>query len=160
MNGNFNINYMMTQGCEYHVKDVQLDEKDPYKRVELHCIDIAGQNIFKEITFELLGKANMVILVYDVTNQDTFHLLKQWYDGIRQQNRHELSGVLVANKIDLENRIMVGPQDGQAFADSIGFEFFQVSTQQNKGIEEPFKALAKMFVQRYEQRVAELKHGK
>ena len=33
---------MMTQGCEYHVKEVTLDEKDIYKRVELHCIDIAG----------------------------------------------------------------------------------------------------------------------
>ena len=30
------------------------------------------------------------------------------------------------NKIDLENRTMVGPNDGQAFAQSIGFEFFQV----------------------------------
>ena len=39
---NFNHQYMMTQGCEYHVKDVQLKEDDPYKRVELHCIDIAG----------------------------------------------------------------------------------------------------------------------
>ncbi len=38
-----------------------LDDKDIYNRVELHCIDIAGQNIFKEITFELLGKANMVM---------------------------------------------------------------------------------------------------
>lgn len=66
----------MTQGCEYHVKDMTVDDKDEYKRVELHCIDIAGQNIFKEITFELLGKANLVILVYDVTNQDTFHLLR------------------------------------------------------------------------------------
>jgi hypothetical protein len=55
---------------------------------------------------------------------------------------------------------MVGPQDGQAFADSIGFEFFQVSTLQGKGIDEPFKALAKMFTQRYEERVAQIKHGK
>ena len=67
---------MMTQGCEYHVKDVILDEKNPYNIVELHLIDIAGQNIFKEITFELLGKANLVMLVYDVTNPDTFHLLR------------------------------------------------------------------------------------
>ena len=40
--GTFNHQYMMTQGCEYHVKDVILDEKDMYKQVELHCIDIAG----------------------------------------------------------------------------------------------------------------------
>tara|TARA_B110000285_G_C14670477_1_gene400095 strand:+ start:177 stop:470 length:294 start_codon:yes stop_codon:yes gene_type:complete len=96
---------MMTQGCEYHVKDVQPDENDQYKRVELHCIDIAGQNIFKEITFELLGKANLVMLVYDVTNPDTFHLLRQWYDGVKNQNGGKtLYGVVVANKIDMENR--------------------------------------------------------
>ena len=86
VNSHFNHQYMMTQGCEYHVKEVCLDEKDSYKRVELHCIDIAGQNIFKEITFELLGKANLVMLVYDVTNPDTFHLLRQWYEGVKQQN--------------------------------------------------------------------------
>ena len=95
----------MTQGCEYHVKDIQLDEKDPYKRVELHLIDIAGQNIFKEITFELGGKANLVMLVYDVTNADTFHLLRQWFESVKQQNNGKnLTGVVVANKIDLENR--------------------------------------------------------
>ena len=42
VNKQFNHQYMMTQGCEYHIKDVQVDEADPYKRVELHCIDIAG----------------------------------------------------------------------------------------------------------------------
>lgn len=80
-------------------------------------IDIAGQNIFKEITFELLGKANLIMLVYDVTNPDTFHLLRQWLEGIKQQNQGKpLTGVVVANKIDLENRVAVGPQDGMAFA--------------------------------------------
>ena len=151
---------MMTQGCEYHVKDMAVEDKDEYKRVELHCIDIAGQNIFKEITFELLGKANLVILVYDVTNQDTFHLLRQWYDGIRQQNGDkQLSGVVVANKIDLENRVMVQAQDGEAFANQIGFEFYQCSTLQGKGVEEPFKALARMFTERYEQRIEDVKNN-
>ena len=148
---------MMTQGCEYHVKDVILDEKDPFKRVELHCVDIAGQNIFKEITFELLGKANLVMLVYDVTNPDTFQLLRQWYEGVRQQNNGaHLQGVVIANKTDLENRAQVGPQDGAAFAESIGFEFFEVSTLQSKGVDEPFKALAKMFHDKFEDRVSTL----
>ena len=110
--GTFNHNYMMTQGCEYNIKEVNIEGKS-YQRVELHLIDIAGQNIFKEITFELLGKANLIMLVYDVTNPDTFHLLRQWLEGIKQQNPgRPLSGVVVANKIDLENRIAVGPADG------------------------------------------------
>lgn len=73
---------MMTQGCEYNIKEVPIEGKS-YQRVELHLIDIAGQNIFKEITFELLGKANLIMLVYDVTNPDTFHLLRQWLEGIK-----------------------------------------------------------------------------
>eukprot|EP00347_Sterkiella_histriomuscorum_P020612 403337144 len=120
-------------------------------------IDIAGQNIFKEITFELLGKANLIMLVYDVTNPDTFHLLRQWLEGIKQQNQgKQLNGVVVANKIDLENRIAVGPQDGLAFAKSIGFEFFEVSTLQGKNIEDPFQCLAEMFFSKYQERCAYL----
>ena len=83
--GAFNHNYLMTQGCEYNIKEMTIEGKS-YQKVELHLIDIAGQNIFKEITFELLGKANLVMLVYDVTNPDTFHLLRQWLEGIKQQN--------------------------------------------------------------------------
>jgi hypothetical protein len=62
-------------------------------------------------------------------------------------------GVVVANKIDIENRIAVGPQDGLAFAKSIGFEFFEVSTLQAKNIEDPFKCLAEMFYRRYQEKV-------
>jgi putative ribosome biogenesis GTPase RsgA len=58
-------------------------------------------------------------------------------------------GVVVANKIDLENRAAVGPQDGSAFAKSIGFEFVEVSTLQGKNIDEPFKCLAELFFRRY-----------
>ena len=127
--------------------------------MELHLIDIAGQNIFKEITFELLGKANLIMLVYDVTNPDTFHLLRQWLEGIKQQNQgRALSGVVVANKIDLENRIAVGPQDGLAFAKSIGFDFFEVSTLQGKSVEDPFQSLGQQYFNKYQERVNQLMH--
>ena len=66
---------MMTQGCEYNVKEMPIEGKS-YSSVELHLIDIAGQNIFKEITLDLLCKANQVMLVYDCTNPDSFALLK------------------------------------------------------------------------------------
>ena len=161
INSTFNHNYMMTQGCDYHVKDIQLEDDDYYSRVELHLIDMAGQNIFKEITFELMGKANMIVLVYDVSNPDTFHLLRTWFDQIKQQNNgRDLAGVVVANKVDLENRAQIGTADGQAFAQSIGFEFFECSSLQSKGIDAPFKCLANMVKQRYEERVAMLRAGK
>lgn len=156
LKGNFNHNYMMTQGCEYGTKEVA-DPNQAYCSVELHLLDIAGQNIFKEITFDLLGKASQVMLVYDCTNQDSFHLLRQWYEGIKNQNPgRRLSGVVVGNKIDLDQRVAVSAQEGLAFASSIGFEFFEVSALQSKGIEEPFNALARMYREKYEETVGKL----
>ena len=156
LNNSFNHNYMMTQGCEYQVKEIK-SEGRAYSSVELHLIDIAGQNIFKEITVDLLCKANQVILVYDVTNPDSFHLLRQWYEGIKQSNPgKQLSGVVIGNKIDLEQRAVVSPADGQGFANSIGFEFFETSALQSRGLEAPFKALAQQFQNKFEDRVNQL----
>jgi hypothetical protein len=69
-----------------------------------------------------------------------------------------LNGVVVANKVDLENRIAVGPQDGMAFAKSIGFEFFEVSTLQGRNIDDPFKCLAEMYFRKFQEKVAYLQH--
>ena len=141
----FNHNYMMTQGCEYTVKDIPIEGID-YTSVELHMIDIAGQNIFKEITLDLLCKANQVMLVYDCTNPDSFTLLRQWHDSIKQENQGKhLTGVVIANKIDLEQKAVVPRDDGEAFAESIDYAFFEVSALQSKSIDEPFKALANQF---------------
>ena len=121
-------------------------EDKSYTIVELHMIDIAGQNIFKEITLDLLCRANQVMLVYDCTNPDSFQLLGQWHASIKQENAgRELTGVVVANKSDLEQKAVVSPENGNAFANSIGFEFFEVSALQSKQLEGPFKALSSMF---------------
>lgn len=68
------------------------------------------------------------MLVYDTTNAESFQYLRQWYEGIRGKNPdRQLTGVVIANKIDLENRQSVSSEDGQGFAHSIGFEFFETS---------------------------------
>jgi hypothetical protein len=50
----------------------------------------------------------------------------------------------------------VNPEDGKAFANSIGFEFFETSALQGKGVEDPFNALARMYQDKFEERIASL----
>ena len=81
-------------------------ETRSYTSVELHMIDIAGQNIFKDITLDLLCKANQVMLVYDATNSESFRLLHDWHASIKQENAgKQLTGIVVANKMDLDSKL-------------------------------------------------------
>lgn len=43
----------------------------------------------------------MCILVYDVTQPDTFASLSSWYEGIREENGKDVPGILIGNKADL-----------------------------------------------------------
>ena len=99
----------------------------------------------------------MVALVYDATNPESFHALRQWLETIKQYNngRH-LPGIVIANKIDLEHRIQVNPQDAASFAQSIGYEFFEVSAAKNQNTEEAFRNLAEQLHGKYEERVQQL----
>jgi len=46
------------------------------------------------------------MLVYDATNQESFRLLQDWHASIKQENQNkQLSGIVVANKMDLESRV-------------------------------------------------------
>ena len=96
----------------------------------------------------------MQVLVYDATSQESFHALRQWLELIKQKNNgRNLPGVVIANKMDMEHRIAVNPQDGAQFAQSLGFEFFEVSAAKNQNIEETFKAVAQMYYGKYEERI-------
>ena len=152
----FNHNYMMTQGCEYTLKDMPIESRS-YTSVELHMIDIAGQNIFKDITLDLLCKANQVMLVYDATNSESFRLLHDWHASIKQENAgKQLTGIVVANKMDLDSKLQVSSEDGHAFAMNIGFEFCEVSAMQSRNLDKPFKVLAQSFYNKFEEKIASL----
>ncbi len=97
------------------------------------------------------------MLVYDATNQESFRLLHDWHASIKQENPgRQLTGIVVANKIDQDAKIQVSQEDGHAFAMGIGFEFCEVSAIQSRNIDKPFKTLANIFWNKYEEKVASL----
>ena len=141
--------YQMTTGCDFVMKEIKLPESGT--TVELHIYDCAGQAVFKELTCQYWKNANMVMLVYDVTNPDSFQHLGPWLDLVRKKCPEKmLPGVVVANKIDLEERQRVYIPEGQEFAKANNLEFVQVSAQRNQSVEQPFETICQMFANAYE----------
>lgn len=57
-------------------------------------------------------------------------------------NNTRLKGVLIANKIDLEDRRIVSPKAGAEVAQKLGLPYFECSAKDFKDVENPFYYLA------------------
>merc|ERR1712227_524953 len=96
----------------------------------------------------------MIILVYDVTNQDSFDNLQGWLQEYKQMcPGRPVTGCVVANKIDLTERITVPRESGENFAREHDLEFFTTSAQENNGVDIPFMYVASRFKDMNEEKV-------
>ena len=96
--------------------------------VEFHIIDCGGQKMFNEVSLELLGKANFVVYVCDISSPESVNALTSWRNLVKEQNQDKkLKGAVLANKSDLESKAAVDMNAIEGFASENGLEFLKVS---------------------------------
>ncbi|XP_027451550.2 intraflagellar transport protein 27 homolog isoform X1 [Zalophus californianus] len=97
---------------------------------------------------------NVLCLVYDVTNEQSFTNCSKWLEKARSQIPDtSLPGVLVGNKTDLAGRRAVDSARAQAWALGQGLECFETSVKEMENYEAPFYCLAKRFHHLYWEKV-------
>ena len=70
----FNENFFNTIGVDFKIKNVSLDNQN----IKLQIWDTAGQERFRTLTASYYRGAHGIIVVYDVTDRDTFENVRQW----------------------------------------------------------------------------------
>uniref|UniRef100_A0A9L0R5G0 Intraflagellar transport 27 n=1 Tax=Equus caballus TaxID=9796 RepID=A0A9L0R5G0_HORSE len=122
----FQKNYTLTTGVDLVVKTVPVP--DTGDSVELFIFDSAGKELFSEMLDKLWESPNVLCLVYDVTNEQSFHNCSKWLEKARAQIPSTcLPGVLVGNKTDLAGRRVVESARARAWALGQGLECFETS---------------------------------
>ncbi|CAG8494710.1 13971_t:CDS:2 [Funneliformis mosseae] len=95
--------YISTIGVDFKIRTIDLEGKT----VKLQIWDTAGQERFRTITSSYYRGAHGIIVVYDVTDQDTFTNVKQWLQEIDRYACEGVNKLLVGNKSDLANKKVV-----------------------------------------------------
>nr|XP_046246148.1 ras-related protein ORAB-1-like isoform X2 [Scatophagus argus] len=104
--------------------------------------DTAGQERFRTITSSYYRGAHGIIIVYDVTEQESFNNVKQWLDEIDRYACEKVSRLLVGNKSDLISKKVVDAATAQDLALSLKIPFLETSAKSSDNVEKAFLTMA------------------
>ena len=116
------------------------------KNVKLQIWDTAGQERFKNITASYYRGGNGILVVYDITDRESFNNLNSWLIEIEKSANKNVYKILIGNKCDLEEKRAVTYQEGKDFADSNGMKFIETSAKTCQQVNEAFETLTQEII--------------
>lgn len=138
----FTENLPPTLGIDYKITKVNVDKTE----VKLQIWDTAGQERFRSITESFYKGCQAVLLVFDLTDRDTFEKTKSWLMSIYEKAGKDVLIVLVGNKYDLKNQkgVEVVPEfEITGLAEAHQIAYFNASAKEDYNITEIFVYIAK-----------------
>lgn len=133
----FTSAFVSTVGIDFKVKTVIRREK----RMKLQIWDTAGQERYRTITTAYYRGAMGFILMYDVTNEESFNSVQDWVTQIKTYSWDNAQVILVGNKSDMEAERVVTYDRGKQLAEQLGLEFFETSAKENINVKNVFERL-------------------
>jgi Ras-related protein Rab-22 len=131
-----------TIGASFVTKNVNIGENV----ISFQIWDTAGQEKYRSIASLYYRDAAVAILVYDITNKNSFEVLKFWRKQLSENGPQNLITVIVGNKMDLVEEEIVSYQEAKTYADSIGALFRLTSAKDNKNISDLFTVIGEQFI--------------
>ena len=116
------------------------------KKIIVQLWDSAGQSIYKSITKNLFNRVQGIIILYDITNLNSFLNVENWIKIIEQENK-KLIFEIAGNKCDLEELRSVNINEGKNLGNKYRVNFYEVSAKNNINIIECVNDLVKKILE-------------
>jgi Ras-related protein Rab-5C len=136
--GQFHEYQESTIGAAFLTQTVHLDDTT----VKFEIWDTAGQERYHSLAPMYYRGAQAAIVVYDVTNPDTFARAKTWVKELQRQASPNIVIALAGNKCDLPTRA-VNQEDAASYAEENNLLFMETSAKTAANVNEIFMAIAK-----------------
>ncbi|XP_028816526.1 uncharacterized protein rab44 isoform X1 [Denticeps clupeoides] len=115
------------------------------KLVKLQIWDTAGQERYHSITKQVLHKAEGLILMYDITSDESFYAVRKWISCIEDGAPTGVVMMLLGNKNDLSQRKVL-PTHGQQIAQEFNISFMECSAATGNNVRQSLEDLARLLI--------------
>ena len=134
---NFKEDSDSTIGTSYMGKIVSVKDS----MVKVNIWDTAGQERYHSLAKMYYKDADAAILVYDITNSESYYGMLNWYEEIKENGGQDITIAIAGNKEDCFEHETVSSEEVNEFADQIAAFYIKTSAKSNIGIEQLFKCI-------------------
>jgi len=142
---NYSDVYISTIGVDFKFRTLKMNGK----AIKLQIWDTAGQERFRNITSSFYRGAHGIVLVYDVTNKESFDNVTNWLGDIERHYGYPSSGssvseaakpcvILVGNKNDLQGKKVVRTEHVEKLAERNDLLWIETSAKDASNVETAF----------------------
>ena len=138
----FTNSYITTIGVDFRFRTINID----MKIIKLQIWDTAGQERFRTITSAYYRGAHGIIMVYDVTNYQSFKHVEEWLNEINRHCVENTQKIIIGNKSDLSDNKKVSYEEALKYADLLNVSFLETSAKNGTNVETIFLTVAKLLI--------------
>ena len=139
----FSTEYKCTVGSDTKVKNVQIDQNNFAK---ISIWDTAGEEKFRAVTKNYFKDAQGALIVFDLTNKETFIKLSEWIEFVNDASPADVVITLVGNKSDLDSQRKVSFEEGVEYSKILKCDYYEVSAKNGSNISLIFEKMINKMI--------------
>ena len=134
--------YKETTSIEIYKAKSKINKKDFIIKI----IDTPNNKQFLNIIKDEYKNTNYILIIFDLTNRETFLSLNEWINHCRSVQNQNMDLILIGNKSDLNQNRVVSTEEAKKFASDNNIEYFEISAYNKDDIKNIFdNAISGLF---------------
>ncbi len=139
INNEFQSHSKATVGVEFLSKNFIINNEI----FKINIWDTSGQERYKSITTAYYKGAKGAMIIYDVTNQNSFNNVDKWFNEIKDKAYKNINLIMIGNKTDLEDKKVVSSEDSLDKAKKFDIPVMETSALNASKVKEAFYLILK-----------------
>jgi len=158
--GRFMMKYVTTVGVDFFLRKLTYEHSDWEKEVQVQLWDTAGQERYRSLTRAFLRDGMGFLLLFDLTNIESFRHTESWIEEIREKTICEDPDIiLVGNKSDMEDKRQVPRAAAVSLAEAHNIPYIETSAATGENVQLAVNLLLHRVMQRLKRYMRDIRYN-